>query len=95
MQRNKMKFDLNNPKLVAAKQSIIRLLPVICVVAFVLAFSVLTYLALAPRDDDTTVAAGEQKLNELNLSFNGRLLKSLSSPETSSGSSSARNPFVN
>ncbi len=90
-----MKIDFNSPKMIAIKESTLRLLPTLCVIIFVITFSVLTYLALAPRDDDSTVAAGEQKLNELNINFNSRLLKSLTTPPASSGSSASRNPFVN
>ena len=90
-----MKIDLSKNNLERVGQAAAKFLPGLFVIVFMISFSILSYLALVPQEDVTAKAAGEQKMDDLSINFNTKLLKELSANTPSVGPVTTRNPFAN
>lgn len=75
-------------------KELLRYMPAIGIGLFVVIFVVLTYFAVVPREDPQVLADGMGKLEDLDITFNIKLIKELIADETTSvGAIKGRNPF--
>jgi hypothetical protein len=71
-------------------------LPVLIMTVVVLAFVILTFFALYPFKSDALKADGEQRVEELNINFNSKILKELETKQKPSEITGigGRDPFA-
>jgi hypothetical protein len=87
-------MDIKNLKLATIWQSTLRIMPVLIAAIFIISFTVLTYVSVLPRDDDTVKSEGALRVESLKINFNQKLLRELTAEKVSAGPVSGRNPFI-
>jgi hypothetical protein len=88
-----IKFD--NEKLLASAKDKIKYLPAFIITLIVIAFGILTYIALFPGQNSALVEKGEKRVSALDIRFDTKLLKELGStkPSVELGTAGGRDPF--
>ena len=82
-------------RLIAIWKGFKRIFPSLFIVVFMVTFAVLTYLAIMPRDDEVEKTKGDKKVEELDFSFNQKLISEISISKEPAATISGRNPFSN
>jgi hypothetical protein len=91
-----MKIKIDQEKLNTFVKSNLKYLPTIIVSILAFIFVVLTYLALYPRIDKDQVLRGQERVRNLDIRFNTKLLSELGGTKvpTELGTSGGRDPFA-
>jgi hypothetical protein len=90
-----MKIKFDSDKIISFIKANLRYLPTAIISIIAVIFAILTLFALSPRENLEHAAEGQARVQELNIRFNTKLLKELSSTKDPAqlGTSAGRDPF--